>query len=268
MWTRADLKARGRIAFKKNYWAAVVVSLILSIVIGGAMTGAGASKTVTRRVPYTYQGATDLLDRGWNEHMPDIDTYYNGHNAGIRWILAIFIMSVGIAGIMLRIFLGYPLAVGGRRFYMENRESQPKIGTILSMFKGNGYGNVVLTMFLKDLFTGLWTLLFVIPGIVKSYEYRMIPYILAEHPDMNREQAFALSKQMMMGQKFDMFVLDLSYAGWYILSGVTCGILAIFYVMPYIDATEAEVYAVFRAHAFHTGGVTTNDLPGFGPTYY
>ena len=57
----------------------------------------------------------------------------------------------------------------------------------------------------------------VVPGIIKHYEYRMIPYILAENPTMPREEAFQISRRMMMGQKMDVFVLDLSFIGWFIL---------------------------------------------------
>ena len=106
----------------------------------------------------------------------------------------------------------------------------------------NNYKNVAKTLFFRDLYITLWTLLFIIPGIVKSYEYRMMPYLLAENPAMPKEQAFAISKQMMDGQKWDVFVLDLSFLGWNILSIFTMGILSIFYVTPYINMTNAALY--------------------------
>ena len=108
------------------------------------------------------------------------------------------------------------------------------------------YGNVVKTMFLKSLYQGLWSLLFIIPGIVKGYEYRMIPYILAENPEVEPSEAFELSKQMMSGEKWNAFVLDLSFLGWIILSIFTCGILALFYVNPYIYMTDAELYETLK----------------------
>ena len=76
-----------------------------------------------------------------------------------------------------------------------------------------------------NLFIALWTLLLIVPGIIKSYEYRMVPYILAENPGMNRKEAFAISKRMMTGKKWATFVLDLSFFGWIFLSIFTCGIL-------------------------------------------
>ena len=92
------------------------------------------------------------------------------------------------------------------------------------------------------LFEILWSLLLVIPGIIKAYEYRMIPYILGDNPNIDREEAFALSNMMMQGNKGKAFVLDLSFLGWYILNGMTLGILGIFYVNPYVNQTNAALY--------------------------
>ena len=89
-------------------------------------------------------------------------------------------------------------------------------------------------------------MLFVIPGIIKHYSYRLVPYILSESPDMDTEEAFRLSMEMMDGNKWDAFVLDLSFLGWEILSGITMGILGLFYVHPYRACTNAELYAVLR----------------------
>lgn len=108
-------------------------------------------------------------------------------------------------------------------------------------------------MFLRGLFTGLWSLLFVIPGIIKHYEYLMIPYILAENPGMDRQEVFAISKRMMMGQKWNVFVLDLSFIGWRLLEGITLGIVGVFYVEPYYQATMAELYAYNRNMAYQQG---------------
>jgi uncharacterized membrane protein len=77
---------------------------------------------------------------------------------------------------------------------------------------------------------------------VKAYEYRMIPYILAENPHMSKKEVFAASKSMMIGNKWKAFVLDLSFLGWHILSVFTVGILELFYVAPYMYATNAALY--------------------------
>ncbi len=133
---------------------------------------------------------------------------------------------------------------------MENSEYQPTVGRLGYAFQNGMYGKTVLTLFLRKLFIGLWTLLLIVPGIVKSYEYRMVPYLLADDPNMTRQDAFRLSKELMYGQKWDTFVLDLSFIGWSLLSVCTCGLLAIFYVNPYVQATNAELFLELKTSVF------------------
>ena len=106
--------------------------------------------------------------------------------------------------------------------------------------------NIVSGIFLQNLFIFLWSLLLIIPGIVKSYQYRMIPYLLAEDPNLSFSEATRLSTEMMSGEKRDAFVLDLSFLGWQLLSCITCGILGVFYVNPYVQATNAELYVALK----------------------
>ena len=101
-------------------------------------------------------------------------------------------------------------------------------------------------MFLRSLYIFLWSLLFIIPGIIKAYEYLMMPYILAENPEMETKEVFARSKEMMTGEKWRAFVLDLSFIGWKILGILTCCVLSVFFVSPYYYSTLAELYAVLK----------------------
>ena len=96
-------------------------------------------------------------------------------------------------------------------------------------------------IFLTGLFTMLWSLLLYIPGIIKGLSYSMSMYILAENPDMPALEAIDRSKKMMDGHKMELFVLMLSFIGWYLLCMVTFGIAAI-YVVPYMSATMANFY--------------------------
>lgn len=135
-----------------------------------------------------------------------------------------------------------PISVGICIYLMKKRAGAG--GTLENIFDAykEGIGNRILTMFLKDLFTTLWTLLFIIPGIYKYYQYFCIPYILAENPEVDHNQAFAYTKEMTNGHKMDLFVLQLSFIGWFILSALTCGILYILYVGPYFQLTMLEAY--------------------------
>jgi uncharacterized membrane protein len=143
------------------------------------------------------------------------------------------------------LFVNLPLEVGTCRFFFKNQKADAKVAEVAFAYD-NCWKNIAVTMFFRDLFTFLWTLLFIIPGIVKAYEYRMIPYILAENPDMKREDVFALSKKMMDGEKWHAFVLDLSFIGWHILGALTAGVLEVFYVVPYQSSTNATLYEALK----------------------
>ena len=153
----------------------------------------------------------------------------------------------------IKIVVGNVVYVGGIRFFIQNRRENPSAGTIFFGFQNGNYGNIALTIFLKDLYTALWTLLLVVPGIIKHYEYRMIPYILAENPTMPREEAFQISRRMMMGQKMDVFVLDLSFIGWFILEKISFGLAGLFFVRPYYETVFAELYEANKQKAYREG---------------
>jgi uncharacterized membrane protein len=95
--------------------------------------------------------------------------------------------------------------------------------------------------FLSGLFIMLWSLLFYIPGIIKSFSYAMAPYIIAENPGMGAREAISRSKAMMNGHKMELFVLCLSFYGWMLLGTITCGI-GFIYVLPYMNATMVNFY--------------------------
>ena len=92
----------------------------------------------------------------------------------------------------------------------------------------------------------------------------MVPYILAENPNLQMSEVFALSREMTMNQKMNIFVLDLSFIPWQLLSSVTHGLAGIFWVNPYTRATEAELYAVLRQNVLDSGFANGFTLPGFG----
>ena len=223
MWNRVELKTNAKEILKAKYWKAVLVAFIAS-----ALTGASS---------YTSAGSSN------SDEIGDLLTSFSPQL--IIAILGIIAFSA-LIGIAISIFLENPLLIGCYKFFINCKKDGENLNDIVMTFK-NGYMNVVLTEFLRGLFTFLWSMLFVIPGIIKGYEYMMIPYLLADNPQMDREEAFAKSKEMMDGNKWKAFVLDLSFFGWGLLSACTCGILYIFYVGPYIHLTKAELYHALKA---------------------
>ena len=154
------------------------------------------------------------------------------------------------------------MVVGSRRYFMESRLGESPFGTLFSAFGGPHYLNVVFVQFMKSLFIFLWSLLFIIPGIVKAYQYRMVDYLLAENPSMDYHRALELSRQTTAGEKWDMFVLDLSFIGWFWLGALALGI-GVLFVAPYYEATWAEFYAAMRAKTFASNMADETELGDF-----
>mgnify|MGYP004441769561 CR=1 FL=1 len=224
MWTRFELKERGKAAFQRNYWRSVLVAFILMLFVSG-----GGSAVSNSWNQITSSGTSD--DSYYTEYFDDGDIGHFYYNSGtsitdmlVSGIIAVVVGGVMIVSALLGIFLFNPLEVGGCRFFMENSEYQPTVGRLGFAFQKGMY--------------------------VKAYEYRMVPYLLADDPNMTRQDAFRLSKELMYGQKWNTFVLDLSFLGWSLLSLCTCGLLAIFYVNPYVQATNAELFLELKREYF------------------
>lgn len=225
MWSRSDLKERAKRAFTRNYWPMVLVGVIMMMCAGGSGGSFGRS---TQNIQKEYQNM-------------DASTVYL-----ILTVVGIAVLIAMVIGLLLCLFVKYPFEVGCSRFLIINRRVTPNMGEIVFGYKGSLKNNIKI-LFLRDLYVFLWSLLFIIPGIVKSYEYRMIPYLLAENPDLTVKEAFEISKRMMSGEKWNTFVLDLSFIGWTLLSGITLGLVGIFWYNPYYFQTNAELYGALSA---------------------
>ncbi len=250
MWTSAQLKANAKLTLKTRYGIAIVVSLIAGMLSGGGSPGMGTFFSTS-----SFRTNTGDMDKA-----QDFFTQ-NGEFSGILVAgIGVFILLAAFAGILFSIFVTGPILVGQDRFYLQNRLGQGEISTLFSAFKP-GYMNVVKTVFLKGLYITLWSFLFIIPGIIKTYEYFMVEYILAENPHMDSARALEISRQMTQGQKLDIFLLGLSFIGWSILSLMSCGIGFLF-LTPYMQATFAELYTALREKAIAEGTVSLEELIG------
>ncbi|MCI8890025.1 MAG: DUF975 family protein [Eubacterium sp.] len=239
MWNRIGLKEDSKTLLRLNYWPFVLVAFIHTIVVGSsARRGSGANAAGDWR---------NLYEGGYSY---GYDSYYVLRDI-VRSLLPFFglalvtVMGLWVIMILLDIFVLSPIEVGCKRYMTMARSVKPEFGEMAFVFK-NCYANVVKTMFLKSLYTFLWTLLFVIPGVVKAYEYRMIPYLMAEYPDMASDEAFRISREMMTGNKWEAFVLDLSFIGWNLLSTITLGLVGVFYAGPYQMLTNAALYLTLK----------------------
>lgn len=253
MWTRAELKENAKAFFKFNYWKMVLVAFIVSIIGGG---GSGFSVNYTQ-----YAQNSDSYGTGYSSMFSRMSP-----QEAMTWFITFMMVGLVIMLIStaLSVFLFNPLMVGADRFFVVSHYQKADLNELGYAFS-NYYMNVVKVMFLRSMYVFLWSLLFVIPGIIKAYEYIMIPYILAENPGIDSKEAFAMSKQMMDGNKWNTFVLRLSFFGWVLLGVLFCGIPAIFYVNPYMLMTHAELYVALKEITFGGRGQNNNQWNGYQP---
>ena len=151
-------------------------------------------------------------------------------------VIVSFLSTTGVGS-----FVTGLITVGYISFFTNLlRGNKPTIEGSLAAITENVGTKFVATL-LVMLYTFLWSLLFIIPGIIKSYSYAMTSYILLDRPELSATDALKESEKMMDGHKMDLFILDLSFIGWILLTALTCGILT-FYVEPYMMATRTAFY--------------------------
>lgn len=269
-WTRKELKDRGKEALKRNYWKAVVVALLIAVLGGGGITpataagGSGNSDNHSEGISYRSEpedfstereelsdgqasvaadisSAVDSIGTELNEAFENIILANPTIIISLVIVVMVIVLLIFVIAAVFDIFLINPLMVGAQRFMLKSVDGTGNLGELGYLFD-NSYINGVKAGFHRDLQIFLWALLFIIPGIYKKYQYYMVDYILAETPQMPWQEVLNRSKEMMEGQKWNTFVLDLSFIVWHMLSLLTCGLLEIFYVSPYQYMTRASLY--------------------------
>ncbi|MDR7869231.1 MAG: DUF975 family protein [Tissierellaceae bacterium] len=239
MWSRESIKDYAKGFLRKHYWKAFLVSLIV-LILGGSSGGNGGSQfdiNYHHHVPGNRNIAIESNNIILNLLGRDI-VYYVSVSTIVFFIIVIVLIGISI---------GYNIDVGEKRFFLKGFKDDVRINYLFSTFNSKEYLYIVKVQFLRGLFTILWSLLLVIPGIIKAYEYSMIPYILSENPNLEVGEVFSMSKDMTIGHKWDMFVLDLSFIGWYLLGLIFFGIGGIF-VNPYVAATKARLYTILSGN--------------------
>lgn len=274
MWTRKEMKENAKAALQRNYWKAVLVSFILIILGGGLNSGSAATSVISGGgdsdseisdteyddvIILKNEGLIDpgeLKTESFHEAVENaayaaeeaVDVALSeieGAEAAVFVVFGVVLLTVFIIAFAIAILIDVlainPLCIGVKRFMLKSVDGTGSVSELGYTFDHN-YKNGVKTAFFRDLYIGLGTLCFIIPGIYLKYQYYMVDYILAENPNMPYKEILARSKEMMNGQKWNAFVLDISFILWHMLSTITCGILEIFYVEPYIQLTRASLY--------------------------
>lgn len=212
--TYSDYRRVARENLEGNYWQSVLVAFVAAL-FGAVLTGG----TI-----FNLNVDAELLDT-----LPKII---------VRYLMIMGSIS-GFLG-LVRFIVGGTVQLGYTQYLLkQHNHAHFDIHDLFSQF--DRFKDGFLQSFLRGLYITLWSLLFIIPGIIKSFSYAMTPFIMAENPDMTAKEAIEASKQMMDGHKGELFMLDLTFIGWEILAALTLNIGYIF-LNPYKNAAYTAFY--------------------------
>jgi uncharacterized membrane protein len=218
MMKASDLRAKAWESLRGCYWYAVLAAFLAAF-FGALIAGSGNT---------SINVDSEILQPVF-ERFPTV----------LIAVLAV----VGTIGTILNLVafvLGGVVQIGYAQYLLKQHDRE--IASVKDLFsKFDYFGQAFLQKFLRALYTFLWSLLFIVPGIVKAYSYAMTPFIMAENPNMTAKEAITASKQLMNGHKWELFCLDFSFIGWQLLVLLTAGIGA-FFLNPYVEAAHAAFY--------------------------
>lgn len=233
----SELRLKARESLKGNYWYAVMVAFVAAI-FGALMVNGGS------------------IDLNFKEEFPG---FFEDLPKLIKTYLVVAASTAGAINFVAFI-LGGVVQLGYAQYLL--RQQDREVNSVKDLFSQfDRFGQGFLQAFLRGLYTFLWALLFVIPGIIKSYAYAMTPFLMAEDPNLTAKEAIKLSQEKMMGHKAELFCLDLTFIGWQILAALTAGI-GQFFLNPYINAAHAAFCRdkIAPKTTIHTYACTSHEI--------
>lgn len=225
--TSSEIRAIARRNLEGTWGISVAVALVAAL-LGGIMTGGG-------------NGVNFKFNEETIRSLPP-------------FLWSVLLPLTSLAGVisLVVLLIGGVVELGYARFLLKQYDRRElQFSDLFSQF--GRFGTGFAQQFLRTLFTALWALLLVIPGIIKSLSYSMTPFILEEHPEMTASQAIKASMRLMDGHKMDLFILNLSFIGWQILACMTFGIGFLF-LNPYMNAAYAVFYRSISGRKQAQGG--------------
>lgn len=165
-----------------------------------------------------------------------------------------FLLNMALVFSIARLFIGSIVGIGYAKFNLDlvDNMNEARFATLFSYMRF--WKVAIITRIVRTLYIVLWTLLFIIPGIIASYNYALTDYILAENPELTTKEALELSKKMMYGHRFRLFCLEFSFIGWAFLCVLSLGI-GLIWLLPYTEAAKAAFY---REVSFQYNNPVTN----------
>ena len=228
------LRARARENLREN-WALSIAVAVVAALLGGLIVGTSFFPDLNYSIPL--------------EKIPVLQKYVDWWNEGLHIGSVTLNFRNGIFG-FTAFLIGGVLQMGYADFLLKQHDGkETSFNDLFSKF--DYFGTGFAQRFLRSLYVLLWSLLFIIPGVVKEYSYAMTPFILAEHPNMTASQAIRLSEELMDGYKSELFILDLTFIGWDILAAMTWN-LGNIALNPYKNAAYAAFYRQIQAEKQYT----------------
>lgn len=209
-------------------WGVSIGVAALAALLGGLLVGSSFLPHISAEFPISF---------------PLLERFSAELSEGTKLGHLTFSIQSGVFG-LAAFLLGGTLQLGYAQFLLKQHDGKDaQFNDLFSQF--HRFGTGFAQHFLRSLYVALWSLLLIIPGIIKSYSYAMTPFILAEHPELTAGQAIDWSQELMEGHKMDLFILELTFMGWGILAGLTwnLGHLAL---NPYQNAARAAFYRQLR----------------------
>ena len=207
-----DYKRQAKASLKGNWGAAVFATFVVFVISAICAT------------PNTYYGLK------------------SGAAQAVTLDLTRMLFGIMSATLLLEIFLLYPLEVGfANAFKKLHVEGDAELAENTFRLGFKNYSHIVLGILHMAVLTLLWTLLLIIPGIIKSFSYAMTPFILVDRPELSTREAIHESRRMMKGRKWDLFCLVLSFIGWIIL-GIFTLFIGYLWLVPYMQTSFAAFY--------------------------
>lgn len=240
------IKANAKSHYDVNKWnnvAVVLISMVLSSIVSRFTSNIDLSD-LKNLDPETVENTEEAFSAIWGMALLGVTSFASL----VEFVINLFVINI--------------LTMGMYYWYHKSiYQDKLDVKALFDPFRVKYLENV-LTMLLKQVLIGLWSLLFIIPGVIKSYAYSMTEFIKTENPNVSAAKAIEISKKMTDGHKMDLFVLDLNFLGWHILGGITCGIVELIYAAPYHNAAKAFAYEELKAEALANGKITEDELRG------
>lgn len=243
MWKRRELKDYAKGFLKQNYWKAFIMLVFITIINTRVLANfSGIVQEVQINYEYLF---------GQGEALSVVYPTFQFFRSILSNIKPLGYLALGTSTLVIIIItismgaFALILEIGMSRFFLDAFKGDVNIGHLFYGFNSKHFLPILKAQLLAIFYIVLWSLLLFIPGIIKSYQYRYISYILAEDTSLSTKEVLRKSKQMVKGHKWKIFILDLSFILWHLLELITFG-LSRYFVAPYVEATNARLYNVLK----------------------